>query len=469
MTQELVIKGGMVATAEAVFMADIAVSSGKIAAIGDGLVGAEVIDATGKLVLPGGIESHCHLAQESSTGMMTADGYESGSISAAFGGNTTIIPFAAQLKGQPISAVLPTYDARAATSVLDYGYHLIVSDTSVPNFREDMLAVFDRGVTSFKVFLTYDIRLSDDQLLDVLEIGRDAGALTMVHAENNAMIDRLRAEYGAEGKLTPPYHTLSRPEQAEAEAISRAIRLARFAGAPLFIVHVSSVDGLAEIAAARAKGQALHAETCPQYLFLTDEALSRPEGGKYICSPPLRSATTQAALWQGLQTGVLDMSSSDHAPYRYDETGKLANGGDDFRKIANGMPGIELRLPLMFQAVHDGRLTLQQFVAMISSNAARIFGLQGRKGTIAPGADADLAIWDPNLSWTVKHGDMHDAMDYTPFEGKELTGKPETMIQRGHIIVADGQLVAAPGDGDFLHRARFGGGNGADPGDQSEF
>ncbi|MEM7746248.1 MAG: dihydropyrimidinase [Pseudomonadota bacterium] len=456
MSFDLVVKGGRVATATNVFTADIAVRDGKIAAIGEGFNGAEIIDATDKLVVPGGIESHCHLAQESSTGMMTADGYESGSISAAFGGNTTIIPFAAQLKGQPISEVLPTYDARAAPSVLDFGYHLIVSDTSVSDFREDMLAVFERGVTSFKVFLTYDIRLSDDQFLDVLEIAREAGALTMVHAENNAMIDRLRAEFGAEGKLTPPYHALSRPEEAEAEAIARAIRLARFAGAALFVVHVSSVDGLAEIAGARAAGLPVHAETCPQYLFMTADALARPEGGKYICSPPLRGAETQTALWQGLRTGILDMSSSDHAPYRYDETGKLANGGDDFRKIANGMPGIELRLPLMFQAVQDGRLSLQQFVQLTSANAARIFGLEGRKGTIAPGADADLAIWDPEARWTVRHAEMHDAMDYSPFEGMEMVGRPETMIQRGRPVVHGGALRAAPGDGQFLHRARYG-------------
>ena len=457
MTLDLVIKGGTVATAEATFRADVGVTGGKIVALGDGLQGTEAIDATGKLVLPGGIESHCHIAQESSTGMMTADDYRTGSISAAFGGNTTIIPFAAQLKGQSISDVVTTYDARAAVSVLDYGYHLIVTDTSVPNFREDMLAAFDRGITSFKVFLTYDIRLTDEQFLDVLEVGREAGALTMVHAENNGMIDRLRARFGDEGKLAPKYHALSRPPEAEAEAISRAIRLARFAGAPLFIVHVSSAQGMAEVARAREAGQALHAETCPQYLFLTADDLDRPDGGKYICSPPLRDEATQEALWRGLTNGVLEMSSSDHAPYRYDESGKLAKGGNDFRTIANGMPGIEARLPLMFsEGVAKGRISINQFVALTSANAARIFGLQGRKGTIAPGADADIAIWDPEATWVMRHAEMHDAMDYCPFEGREIIGRPEAMIQRGRVLVQDGRLVASPGDGQFLHRARYG-------------
>ena len=261
----------------------------------------------------------------------------------------------------------------------------------------------------------------------------------------------------AHRKLAPKYHALSRPAEAEAEAISRAIRLARFANAPLFIVHVSSAEGMAEVARARQAGQALHAETCPQYLFLTADDLERDEGGKYICSPPLRDVATQEALWRGLTNGTLEMSSSDHAPYRYDETGKLAKGGTDFRSIANGMPGIEARLPLMFsEGVAKGRISVNQFVALTSANSARIFGLAGRKGTIAVGADADIAIWDPEARWVMRHEDMHDAMDYCPFEGMQILGRPETMIQRGRVLVQDGALLASPGDGQFLHRARYG-------------
>lgn len=458
MSFDLVIRGGTVATATETFQADVGITNGKIAALGDNLTGSDVIDAAGKLVLPGGIESHCHIAQETSSGLLTVDDYRTGSISAAFGGNTTIIPFAAQMKGQSIADVLRVYDERASISVLDYGYHLIVTDTSVPNFREDMLAAFARGVTSFKVFLTYDIRLTDEQFLDVLEVGREAGALTMVHAENHGMIDRLRTQFGAEGKLSPIYHARSRPPEAEAEAISRAIRLARFAGAPLFIVHVSTAEGAAEVARARNAGQALHAETCPQYLFLTDEELKRPDGQKFICSPPIRDEATQEALWKALQTGVLEMSSSDHSASRYDETGKLLHdGGRDFRKVPNGMPGIEARLPLMFsEGVAKGRISVNQFVALTSANAARIFGLAGRKGTIAPGADADIAIWDPQATWVMRDADTHDAVDYTPFDGKEITGRPETMLQRGRTLIADKTLLAAPGDGQFLHRARYG-------------
>ncbi|MEM1300439.1 MAG: dihydropyrimidinase [Pseudomonadota bacterium] len=456
MSFDLVIRGGTVSTATDTFRADVGIAGGKVAALGDGLTGEETIDATGKLVLPGGIESHCHIAQESSTGMMTADDYRTGSISAAFGGHTTIIPFAAQRPGQSIADVLRAYDERAATSVLDYGYHLIVSDTSVHDFREDMGKAFDRGVTSFKVFMTYDIRLTDESFLDVLDFAAGAGALTMVHAENHGMIDRLRARFGEEGKLAPIYHAHSRPEAAEAEAISRAIRLARFAGAPLFIVHVSSAEGVAEVARARAAGQPLHAETCPQYLFLREEHLAREDGQKFICSPPLRDDVTAEALWQGLATGILEMSTSDHSPSNYDETGKLRDGGKDFRKVPNGLPGIEARLPLMFsEGVVKGRISLQQFVALTSTNAARIFGLVGRKGTIAPGADADMAIWDPEETWTMSQENSHHAVNYTPFEGFEITGRPKTIIQRGNILISDDTLHATPGDGQFLERARY--------------
>ena len=458
MTHDLVIRGGTVATATDTFQADVGIRGGRIATLGTDLDGSEILDATGKLVLPGGVESHCHIAQESSTGMMTADDYRTGSISAAFGGNTTIIPFAAQLKGQPVADVVNVYDQRAAISVLDYGYHLIVTDTSVPDFRADMLAAFARGITSFKVFLTYDIALTDEQFLDVLEVARDAGALTMVHAENNALVNWMRNRLGDTGHVAPKFHAPSRPVAAEAEAISRAIRLARFLDAPLLIVHVSTPEGMAEVATARAEGAKVFGETCPQYLFLTADDLERPDGTKFICSPPLRDRATQEALWRGLQTGVFDLYSSDHAPYRNDATGKLANGGGDFRKVANGMPGIELRLPLLFsEGVVKGRISLNQFVALTSTNAARLFGAHPYKGTIAIGSDADIAIWDPDAEWTVRHAELHDNMDYSPMEGLAMTGQVETVIQRGNFIVRDRTLTASPGDGQFLHRADFNG------------
>lgn len=456
MTHDLVIRGGTLADASSVFAADIGIRDGRIATVGTGLEGSDVIDATGRIVVPGGIESHCHIAQEGSTGMMTADDYRTGSISAAFGGNTTIIPFAAQASGQSIDDVLATYDARAEISVLDFSYHLIVTDTGIPGFRDQLLAAFDRGVTSFKVFLTYGIALSDEEFLDVLEVARDAGALTMVHAENNALVNWMRRRLGEGGHVAAKFHAPSRPVASEKEAIQRAVTLATYLDAPLLIVHVSTPEGLAEVSRARAEGAAIYGETCPQYLFLTAGDLDREDGTKFICSPPLRDRATQAALWRGLQTDRLDLYSSDHAPYRNDGTGKLMDGGDDFRTVANGMPGIELRLPLLFsEGVVKGRITLPQFVRFSAANAARLFGLHPQKGSLAVGADADLAIWDADARWTVRHGDLHDAMDYTPFEGMELTGRPVTTIQRGRLVTREGELVAAPGDGRFLPRARL--------------
>ena len=456
MTHDLVIRGGTLADASSVFEADIGIRDGRIATIGTGLEGAEVIDATGRIVVPGGIESHCHIAQEGSTGMMTADDYRSGSISAAFGGNTTIIPFAAQAKGQTIDDVIRVYDDRARVSVLDFSYHLIVTDTGIDGFRDQMLAAFERGITSFKVFLTYGIALTDEEFLDVLEVARDAGALTMVHAENNALVNWMRRRMGEKGHLEPKYHAPSRPRASEKEAIQRAVTLATYLDAPLLIVHVSTPEGMAEVARARAEGAAIYGETCPQYLFLTADDLDRPDGTKFICSPPLRDTATQQALWRGLQTGVFDLYSSDHAPYRNDTSGKLADGGADFRTVANGMPGIELRLPLLFSEGYlKGRITLPQFVQFSAANAARLFGLHPKKGSLAIGADADLAIWDPKARWTVRHADLHDAMDYTPFDGMELTGRPVATLQRGRVVTRDGGLVAAPGDGQFLARARL--------------
>lgn len=456
MTHDLVIRGGRLADASSVFDADIGIRHGRIATLGTGLEGAEVIDAAGKIVVPGGIESHCHIAQEGSTGMMTADDYRTGSISAAFGGNTTIIPFAAQMSGQPIEDVVRVYDERAAISVLDYSYHLIVTDTGVEGFRDQMLAAFGRGITSFKVFLTYGIALTDEEFLDVLEVAREAGALTMVHAENNALVNWMRRRLGERGHLAPRFHAPSRPAAAEAEAIQRAVGLAGYLDAPLLIVHVSTPEGMGIIARARADGAAIYGETCPQYLFLTADDLNRADGTKYICSPPLRDRTTQQALWQGLRTGVLDLYSSDHAPYRNDASGKLADGGGDFRTIANGMPGIEMRLPLLFSEGYlKGRITLPQFVQFSAANAARLFGLHPRKGSLAIGADADLAIWDPGARWTARHAEMHDAMDYSPFEGMELAGRPVITIQRGRVVTRGGALAASPGDGQFLARDRF--------------
>ncbi len=456
MDLDLIIQGGRIATASDTFDADIGIHDGRIVLMGERLTGApDVIDAAGKLVLPGGIEAHCHIAQESSMGLMSADDYRTGSISAAFGGHSCFVPFAAQQKGQSIEDTLATYDRRAiGQSVIDYSYHLIVSDPTEEALAA-LPAVFARGVTSFKVFMTYDlIKIDDGQFLDILTMAKRHGALTMVHAENNAMINWLSKRLLDEGHTAPRYHAVSHPALAEEEAIHRAISLAKLADAPLLIVHVSTPGGAEIVQRARQAGAKVFGETCPQYLFLTRDDLDRSgsEGAKFICSPPLRDEATQAALWRHVQAGTFSLISSDHAPYRFDETGKFHAGADaSFKRIANGMPGIEMRLPLLFsEGVNQGRITLSQFVAMTATNAAKIYGMHPRKGTIAIGTDADIAIWDPALERVA--GSMHDNMDYNPFEGRLIKGWPTTVLNRGKRIVDDGKLCATPGDGQFIAR-----------------
>ncbi len=457
---DTVIRGGTVATASDRFDADIGILEGRIAALGTGLEGHDVIDATGRLVLPGGIEAHCHIAQDSATGGMTSDDYRSGSISAAFGGNSCFVPFAAQHRGMGVTETLDLYDSRATgASVIDWSYHLIVADPTEAVLRDELPAAFARGITSFKVFMTYDrMRLDDRQFLDILTVARAHGALTMVHAENSGMIAWMSDRLAAGGHTAPRYHALSHPALAEAEAINRAISLAKLADAPLLIVHVSTPEGAALVAEARLAGAKIFGETCPQYLFLERADLDRPgmEGAKFMCSPPLRDTATQAALWRHLQAGTFSVFSSDHAPYRFDGSGKLANGPEaTFEQIANGMPGIGLRLPLLFsEGVRAGRITLQQFVALSATHAARLYGLS-RKGSIAVGMDADIAIWDPEERRVVRLEDQHDNMDYTPFEGREVTGWPVTVLTRGERVVDGGRLVARDGQGRFVARDRI--------------
>lgn len=455
---DTVIHDGTVVTTSDTVKADIGITDGRITAIAERLAGgAQRIDASGRLVLPGGIEAHAHIAQESSSGVMGADGYLSGSISAAFGGNSSFIPFAAQHRGQSIDEVISTYDARAAESVLDYSYHLIISDPTPEVLNDQLPRAFARGITSFKVFMTYDMmNIGDGGMLDILTVARAHGAITMVHAENNDMIKWMNKRLADAGLTAPKYHAISRPELAEEEAINRAISLAKLVDAPLFIVHVSTAGGAAIVQREILAGTRLFAETCPQYLALTRDDLDRPgmEGAKYICSPPLRDTATQDALWRHVQSGTFTSVSSDHAPYRYDDTGKFLNGRDvAYPKISNGMPGIGARLPYLFsEGVVKGRISLQQFVGLSASNAARTFGMT-QKGSIAVGLDADIAIWDPETTRKITLADQHDNMDYTPFEGMELTGVPETVLNRGAVIVHKGQLHAQKGQGRFVARA----------------
>lgn len=456
---DMVVRGGTVVTASDGTRCDIGVRNGRIVALAEGLPrGMRDIDASGKLVLPGGVEGHCHIAQVSSMGLMNADDFESGSIAAAFGGTTTIIPFAAQHRGQSLRQVVQDYHALAGPkAVIDYGYHLIVSDPTEQVLGQELPALIRDGFTSFKVYMTYErLKLSDHQMLEVLALARREGALVMVHAENDDMIRWLSDRLLAGGHRAPKYHAVSHARIAEGEATHRAVALATLVDVPILIVHVSSIEAMAEIRRAQDRGLRVYGETCPQYLFLTAADLDRDgmEGAKFCCSPPPRDHAAQEAIWTGLRNGTFQVFSSDHAPYRYDETAKLSPAArESFKKIANGVPGIELRLALLFSdGVRKGRIDIHQFVALTATNVAKLYGLHPRKGTIAVGSDADLAIWDPDKDVTVTYDMLHEKTGYTPYEGRKITGWPVMVINRGRVVVDNGILQVAPGSGQFLQR-----------------
>jgi dihydropyrimidinase len=452
---DVVIRGGTVVTAERSSTGDIGIRDGKIAALGDALDGERAIDARGKLVLPGGVDSHCHIEQLSSFGIMCADDFYSATVSAAHGGTTTVIPFCAQHRGDSLAKVLADYHARAREkAVIDYGFHLIVANPDEQTLTVDLPAAIASGIRSFKVFMTYErMRLADEQILDVMATARRHGALVMVHAENHGIISWLSGRMIAQGNTLPRYHAIAHTRGAEAEAIARVIVLAELADCPILIVHVSTAEGIEQIRRARARGLKVYGETCPQYLFLTAQDIDIGlQGAMYCCSPPPRDAAAQEACWQGLKDGSLDVYSSDHAPYRMDASGKLPKGeGTSFKEMANGVPGLELRLPLLFTfGVKAGRITLQEFVDLTARRHARTYGLYPRKGTIAMGSDADLAIWDPDQRVRVEA--THDNTGYTPYQGRELTGWPVMVLSRGEVIVDRGTFLGARGRGQFLVR-----------------
>ena len=463
---DLLIKGGTIVTAADTYPADVAVKDGRISALGHDLGSAErEISADGMLVLPGGIDAHCHIEQESSTKIMTADDFYSGSVSAAFGGNTTFLPFAAQHRGQSLRDVVATAHERAGPkSVIDYAFHLIVSDPTENVLGQELPALIQNGYTSFKVYLTYEmLKISDRQMLDVLSLARSYGAMTMVHAENDDVISWISERLLTRGHVEPKFHAVSHNHIAESEASRRAIDLARLADARLLIVHVSAPEAAEAILKARNNGLPIYGETCPQYLFLTADDLDRDgmEGAKFCCSPPPRDRAGQEAIWRGLSNGTFQVFSSDHAPYRFDASGKLKAGPNpNFKKIANGVPGLEVRMPLLFsEGVGKGRLTLNEFVALTSTNAAKIYGLYPHKGSIAVGADADIAIWDPTWERTISQSMLHDNVDYTPYEGRMVTGWPRITISRGRVLVEDETLKVERGSGKFIEREPAGDGS----------
>lgn len=458
MALDLVIRGAKVVTAAQTLECDVGVRSGRIAELGQGLEGARSIEARGKLVLPGGVDSHCHVEQVSSFGILCADDFYSATVSAAYGGTTTIVPFCAQHRGDSLAAVLADYHQRAkAKAVIDYGFHLIIANPDARTLGTDLPAAIGSGIRSFKIFMTYErMRLADEQILDVMAAARRDGALVMVHAENHGMISWLAGRMVTQGNTLPRYHAICHTRGSEAEAIQRIVALAELVDCPILIVHVSTPEGIDAIRQARARGLKVYGETCPQYLFLTAKDIDIGlAGAAFCCSPPPRDEAAQAACWQGLKEGALQVYSSDHAPYAMDAKGKLPKGeATTFKEMANGVPGLELRLPLLFTfGVQAGRITLEEFVQLTATRHAEIYGLAPRKGAIAIGADADLVIWDPERKVRVTKELVHDRTGYTPYEGRELTGWPVTVLSRGEVIVDGGRLGAERGRGQFLARA----------------
>ena len=455
---DLIIRNGRIVTPAGVVEGDMAVSEGRISAIGEagGPAGQE-IDARGRWVMPGGVDPHAHIEQMSGMGLMNADTFETATTSAAMGGTTSVISFAAQARGQRLRDTVEDYARRARRgAMIDHAFHIIISDTSVADFEADLASLIAAGHRSIKIFTTYNIRLDDAQILRLMELARAHGALICVHAENDAIITQARDRLIARGRTTPADHARSRPRMAEIEAVERMCRFAEYTGQPVMLFHISCAEAAEAVRQARARGAPVMAETCPHYLFMTEEVLDRPQGAKWMCSPPQRSAADQQALWAGLLDGTLDLVSSDHAPYRHDETGKLSAGPDaGFHQIANGLPGLETRLPLMFDAmVSHGRGGPEAFARLTAEAPARLHGLTA-KGRLAVGMDADVVIWDGDRQVTYDEDDLHDNVGYNPWAGTTVQGWPDTVILRGEVLVADGAFHGTPGCGRWQNRQDF--------------
>lgn len=467
---DLVVRGGLLAGPAEVVEADLGVRDGVIAAIGRGLArGREEIDARGRIVTPGGLDPHCHIEEVGQDGSVHEETFASGSAAALAGGTTSFLCFLPQWKGHSLSQSAPGYEARAGASLCDYGFHQIITDPTLSVLADEVPRLVARGVRSLKVFLTYDpLKLSDGQFLEVLACARRNGAFVTVHCENYDAIGWRLDALLADGRTDPLQHAWARPTIVEREATHRAIALAELVDQPIQVFHVSCDEAAEEIARAKARGLKVWGETCPQYLTLSTDDLARPgfEGAKFVCSPALRAPGESERIWRRIQAGTLDVVSSDHCGFSY-ATAKRAPGGGygqgaasaradgtpAFNAIPNGVPGIETRLPVLFsEGVSKGRIDLPTFVRLSAFNAANLFGLGGRKGTLAPGADADLVLWDPDAERTIANGALHHAIDYTPWEGFAVKGWPVVTIRRGAVAVRDGEVLAEPGSGRFLAR-----------------
>ncbi len=459
---DLVVRNARVATASDTFDSDIGIRDGRIVQLGLDLpTGRQEIDAAGRYVTPGGVDAHCHLDQPMEPPVRMADDFDTGTRSAACGGTTTVIPFAAQAKGQSLRAAVRDYHARAEGKAhVDHAFHLIVSDPTEEVLNNELPQLIAEGYTSFKIYMTYDdLKLDDGQILDVLSVAREKGAMAMIHAENADCIEWLTKRLEASGRTAPRFHAHARPMLVEREATHRAIALSELVDVPIMIVHVSGREAVEQIRWARAHGLQVYAETCPQYLFLTAEDLGIDDsyqGARCICSPPPRNRDNQQVIWNGLADGLFTIFSSDHAPFRYDAPEGKKPGGEEvaFRHIPNGIPGIETRLPLLFShGVLDGRITINRFVELTSTNPAKANGLHPRKGTIAVGADADLVVWGATPR-AIRNADLHHAVDYTPYEGIDVKAWPALTLTRGEIVWDGERFHPRAGKGQFLRRGQ---------------
>jgi dihydropyrimidinase len=457
----VLIKGGRVITAADDYVGDVLIEGERISLIGESLdVAADrTIDASGKYVLPGCVDPHTHLDMPFG-GTVTIDDFESGQTSAAFGGTTCHVDFCIQGQGQTFAEALDGWHAKAdGKTLIDYGFHIAITDLAEGGTLEELASLPEQGVTSYKLFMAYKgaLQVDDETLFRAMEVAAGSGALVLVHAENGDAIDVLVKQALAAGNTEPRFHALTRPPELEGEATNRAIQLARIAGCPLYVVHVTCKEAVEPIQRARDKGWDVWGETCTQYFLIDQTFLERPdfEGAKYVYSPPARDASNHDVLWNAVRTDALSAISTDHCAFLWD--GQKTLGRDDFTKIPNGGPGLEDRLKLIHHfGVGGGRITLNRMVDLLATRPAKLFGLYPRKGTIAVGSDADVVVFDPRRRETLSAAGSHSKSDYNLYEGTEVVGAPELVLLRGQVLVENGELVAAPGIGQFVRRAKFG-------------